>query len=271
MSNSSEFLKNLVEAGKALSGGGGGIVSRVKVEFGFHQYVSGHDYWSFFKPVESQEAMADVKAELVGRLQKAGCGDTPNFGVKVTIDKNVLSRDKPYKTDLQKFIPTWQEDAFQLIYDAIESADLPIGKWFYGRVEYKANPYNVKQGEAGKTDEDQNGKPCFPTIRVPTEKFADETAAKAAVTNKGSGSSVSSDNSQWSQTAIESYGPDMSGLEKQTDEILKWLDEAKKGNAFNNDADNFPLPTPPTPPNLKKYIAEIYAIESSDVDLLIPF
>ena len=71
---------------------------------------------------------------------------------------------------------------------------------------------------------------------------------------------------KWSAKAIENYGPDMSGFLSNTDDIAEWLCKAKQGIPFNNDAVNFPLPVLSTFFDLKKYIADIYDIETSDID-----
>ncbi len=270
MSNS-DFLNRMRKAGEKYSGSGGaGIVGRILIEFGLHRYVTGHEFWSFWKPVIEENEMDIIAGELKARMQEAGNTDEPSFGVKITIKKDILSRTEPYKADLQEFIPAWQKDSFDLIYDAIEKSDLPVNEIFYGRIQYKANPFFVKKGEDGKTETDQHGVPRYPSIRLPVEKFSNEQTAKDAA--GGSSSSVST-TSQWSEKAFKAYNlkGDMSSLESSTAQILKCLKDAGEGIAFNNDAETYELPVPPTPPNLKKYIADIYNIESSDIDLMIPF
>lgn len=266
---SREFLNKMREEGKKHSGGGGaGIVGRVLIEFGLHRYVSGHDFWSFWKPTPDPDDVEDVKQELSGRLQQAGCGDSPNFGLKITIRKDVLGKDEPYKDDLKEFVPDWQEDSFGLVCDAMEQGNLLVHEEFFGRVEYKANPYFVKQGEAGKKDKDQNGNPRYPSVRVPVERFADEAAARAAV---GGGSS-SNGNTQWSAKAMEAFANDEAAIEGSATEAYTWYKKALEEKVpYNNDAANFPLPSPPTPPNIKKYIATIYSLEAADLDQVIPF
>jgi uncharacterized protein YukE len=269
--SSRDFINEMIKAGEKYSGvSGQGIISRVKIEFGLHRYVAGHDFWSFWKPCISNKEVDSVGQELQGRLQQAGCTDLPAFGVKVTIDKNVLGRNEPYKADLQEFIPAWQGDSFQMIMDYLDEGNLPMNEFFWGKVQYKANPFFVKQGEAGKKEIDQNGNPRFPSVRVPVEKFASEEAAHAAAVGGGNSGSANV-NSQWSQTAIDAYGPNMDTLDQLANEINECLTNATNGIPFNDDPKNFPLPKPPTPPNLKKYVADIYTIESTDLDLLTPF
>ncbi|MHC4752871.1 MAG: hypothetical protein ACYTFW_23750 [Planctomycetota bacterium] len=265
--SSKDFLDRMRKAGEKYSGGGGGgVIGRIKVEFGLHRYVAGHDFWSFWKPAADEAELVSVNEELVGRLQKAGCSDNPAFGVKVTIDKNVLGRDEPYKANLQEFIPAWQEDSFEMIMNYLEEANLPTSEWFWGRVQYKANPHFVKQGEAGKKETDQNGNPRFPSVRVPVEKFADEAAARASVTASDS-SNVTSDDSKWSDLARKTFDGNMSALEKSEEEILAWVKNISEGKAMTG----YELPSPLTPVTAKKQVAEIYGIETSDIDLMMPF
>lgn len=266
--DSKQFLDSMLKAGEKWTGGGGsGVIGRIKIEIGLHRYVAGHDFWSFWKAAADAADLDRVGEELTGRLRQAGCSDAPMLGIKVTIAKDVLSRDEPYKADLQEFIPNWQKDAFELLANHIHEASLPFGEWFYGKVEYKANPFFVKQGEAGKKETDQNGNPRFPSIRVPVEKFANEAAARAAVGggNASGGSAVT--NSEWSDTARKNY-PDIKILTALGGEIATWYTKIMGGEPFAGDAENFPLPSPLTPPNVKKQLAAAYDVETADLDLL---
>jgi hypothetical protein len=72
--SSKDFLDRMRKAGEKYSGGGGGgVIGRIKVEFGLHRYVAGHDFWSFWKAAANEAELGNVNEELVGRLQKAGC------------------------------------------------------------------------------------------------------------------------------------------------------------------------------------------------------
>ncbi len=267
MSKSADFLKRLKEEAEesGYSGGGAGTVARIIIELGLHRYVAGNEFWSFWKPLgDGENEMARVGKELTDRLKNAGCADSPQFGAKITIKKDAIGRD-PFKADLMEFIPDWQ-DGFELIVDAVNTLALPFNEVFYGRFQYKPNPHFVKKGEAGKTEIDQKGVARYPSIRLPIEIFANEAVARAAA----GGSPQTTSNTKWSHTAQASY-PDVSEIENTSGEILAWFEKAKEGVAYNNDAENFPLPVPPTPPALKKYIADLYFLEPGDIDMLIPF
>jgi hypothetical protein len=51
-------------------------------------------------------------------------------------------------------------------------------------------------------------------------------------------------------------------------EVSEWYTKMISGTPFANDPENFPLPTPLTPPAVKKQLAESYAVETADIDVL---
>lgn len=267
MSNMREFLDQMREEGLKATGGGVGlgVVGKVLVQFGVHRFVPGHDFWEFWAEIKKPEEAQAKTAELANKLKEAGVTDSPNFGIRVTVLKDTLSAQAPYKKDLAEFTPQWQADAYKLIEDSLYENDLPISEVFYGQVQYKANPFHIAKGEAGKTDKDQNGNPRFPSVRVPVRKFKDEAEARAFV--QASGAKSGNRLPPFSDTAKTNY-PDLNSLVSCAEEIHLHLSKAQQGEAFMGDAENYPLPTPPTLPNLKKYIAGIYSIEASDIDLL---
>lgn len=274
MSNMREFLDQMREEGQKATGGGGnlGIVGKVLVQFGVHHFVAGHDFWEFWLKTKTHDEIPIRTAELAEKLKEVGITDSPNFGLRVTVFKDVLSRESPYKDNLVEFTEVWRKETYKVIEDSVFENGLPVGEVFWGQVQYRANPFHVAKGEAGKTDKDQQGNPRFPSIRVPVRKFANEAEARAFVQAsgaKGSGNSLP----PFSETAKANY-PDLQSLVSCAEEIHLHLSKAQKGEAFMDDAENYPLPTPPTPPNLKKYIANIYSIEATDIDLLrvdVPF
>lgn len=283
MSNMREFLDQMREEGRKLSGGSTslGMVGKVLVQLGFHQYIKGQnqDFWYYWAAVTTFDEMEAKAAEVNGKLRQDGASDNARFGVRVTVFKDVLSSDQPYKKDISEFTAEWQTESFNLVSESIIENDLPLGEVFWGQVKPKANPFHVAKGEAGKTDKDQNGNPRYPAIRVPVKKFANEAEARAFVEANGA---KSSDNlPPFSDTAKANY-PDLQSLVSCAEEIHLHLSKAQKGEAFMGDTENYPLPKhpvkpdelPPPLPLLKKYIAGIYSIEASDIDLLhveVPF
>jgi len=241
-----------------------GIVGEIKIEFGFHCYIEGNDFWKFYrgfnKPEDTQAAFLSAK----DAVENAG-GDARQLrpGVCVKIYADVLSRDTPYAADLREFTPRWQEGAYSMILDAIGS--LPIGEKFYGQVQYKANPYHVAKGEAGKTSEDREGNPAYPTIRVPVQKFTKQEAIDfvAANSNTSNVSTISD------------------AAQSNAQEILDNWAIAQQGNCPFPDTPeytkSFPLmPEKMTPPERKGYenqvvqwLAKVWEVTASDIDQLI--
>ena len=257
-----------------------GFVTQILVEFGFRVWIDDgvqRDPLTFWKQCQDKSEADVIKSELQARVDEQNLNGKMHFTLRVFADKNTLGRD-PSDWDTNKFFDEWQwdkkpdgpETCFNLIVDSMDKNKLPFGEKFWGRYELRGNPYYVAQGESGKVPSKKDPtKKFFPSFPLPVEMYANEQVAQDAA--KSSGTSTSTTNSQWSDLAVKNYGPDMSGLEKSSDQILDWLEKAKKGVAFNNDTENFPLPVPPTPPNLKVYVAGIYNIEVSDIDLMIPF
>lgn len=265
---SKEFLARIREIGKEFSGGGGGgVVSRMIIETGYHRYVDGHDFWSFWKPCnpENKEDCERIAAELNNRLREAGSSDSVSFGFKVTIKKDVLGRDA-WAGNKQEFAPEWQ-DHYNLIEAALEEAgNIPVNEEFWGRAEFKADPYALSKGEDGKK-KGKDGVKRFPSVSVPVQVYANETEARAAA-GGGSSSSGPANNSHWSDKALASYADTSGPSEMVVKEILDHLENAKKSIPIH---DSMPLPTPATPPKIKQYIADAYDVEVADLDQMIPF
>lgn len=248
--------------------GGGGTIARILLEVGLHRYVAGHNFWSFWKPIGAAEGEMDrVGNELSERLLKAGSSELPMFGIKITIKKDVIGRD-PFKADLQEFIPDWQ-DGYGLVVDAIKNLDLPIGETFYGKFQYKSNPYFVKKGEAaGKTETDQNGVARYPSIRLPIEKFSNEAAANEAAAKLAAGDSSSGNSaSQWSDMLKKNYPDPIKFADDNTSDIHKIYNQIKGGTLPFAGAP--PLPDPLNPMTAKKYVAVMYTCEAGDIDIIL--
>jgi hypothetical protein len=265
--SSTDFLEQMREAGKDAASGGQGIIGQIKIEFGLHRYVTDHDFWTFWKPIGARDDIDSVEAELIDRLHKAGSNERPNLGVRVTIKKEVLSRDTPYEKDLSEFTTAWQQDGYNLVLDHIESGQLPVGEWFYGRVQYIANPYFVKQGEVGKKDVDQNGNPRFPAIRVPVEKFADEAAARAMVDDSATGDGKYD---QLSEKAKASY-PNYDIFKLQSEQVLTWYEKALNGEGMpNKPIKDYQKEDGTIDKEVAKiYMADIWQLETGDIELLL--
>lgn len=233
-------------------------VARMILRFGYSGFLSGHKPSEFFKSYAKPEDNEDVADEVSVVLAAAGSKRAASFGIEFEVPQGT-NTSTLVTWDIKKIIMIDNRDnsEYQILIAALNEGQFPIGEWFWG--SYKSVETGEYKNDAGET------KKRF--LPVPVEKFANEMDAKATVIG---GKEAASTDTKWSDTARANY-PDTNDIEKLSEEILKWLDKAKEGIAFNDDAENFPLPTPSTPPSLKKYIADLYTIDASDIDLLIPF
>jgi hypothetical protein len=277
MSTSSDFLKQMSEAGSKLDSGGGlGCVGRILVEFGFHGYPkvkgSGLDFWFAWRPASDTNDMERAKADCQAKLNEHKADSQARFGIKITIFKDAFTG--PYSRDLAEFIPEWSRDGiiYKMVLDTLMEHDIPVNQVFYGQAAYKADPYQVSLGEEGKTATDKDGNlfnpPRYPTIRVPVKIFKDEATAKAFMNDQGGSSDI-----KWSEVAVKNFGAEGPNDSLQT-EIVKWYEEAKAGRAYANDPATYAgLPDKPTENEAKEYICGCYNdhIEPGDIDLMLPF
>ena len=274
--SSLDFLNKMREIGDEFGKQGGAeFITQIKLEFGFYAYAGPDiDRMRFWKRCEDMKEAGIIKAEVQADLDHAEIKEQPDFCLHIFANGNCLGRD-PKGFDDNLFIAKWQWDTKQdgietcasLIFASMEENKLPFGELFWGKYQLKSNPYHVNLGETGKKESKKEpGKFYWPTFVLPIYKFANEAEAQAAV----GGDSQATNNGKWSATALANYS-DPTQIESSTEEILKYLKNAEKGIPFNDDADSYPLPVPLTPPNVKKYIADIYLIEPSDINLLIPF
>lgn len=278
--STSDFLKEMEKIGEEHGRQRSSIsfVTQMVIEFGFYLYVDGHDKMAFWKVCEDRTEAPVIKAELQARLNEFGITEEPDYAMHIWADRNVIGRDAS-DWDNSKVYSRWQwrnkdksPTCFTLIEEQILKNDFPLdGKKFWGRYIFKSNPYHVALGEAGKKKSKKDGKMYWPSFVLPVEKFANEKAAKAFMDGQKRSSNI-----KWSATALAAFG-DEGPMESLQEEILKWLNEAKKGNYYANDKKNYPeLPDRPTESEARAYIAGIYeGIETEDIKAiettLIPF
>jgi len=291
MSTYQDFLDEALKEGQShVSTRGIGAIGSIKIEMGYHLCPKGHKFWDFWKPIlheknlkEESEAAIEKKLKEASKaafdsckekLKAAGYNEGPKFGVKITLYADILSGDH-YRADRQEFNEPWT-DAGKMIIESMGDNEFPTNQVFYGQVKSVPDPYKVKQGDSGKTAKDKDGNlfnpPRFPNILVPVLKFGTKQEALDFITANGGVNDNNNDLPNFSELAKSNY-PDLNSLQSSAEEINEWLAKAHQGIEFNNNADGFPLPVPPTPANLKKYIAAIYQIEAGDINLLqeIPF
>lgn len=270
-----DFLKQMSEAGKKFDSGGGiGCVGRILVEFGFHGYPkvkgSGLDFWFAWRPATDIDDMERAKLDCQAKLNEHKAEVQARFGMKITIFKDAFTG--PYNRDLAEFIPEWSRNGliYNTVLDMLMENEIPVNEVFYGQAIYKADPYQMSLGEAGKIATDKDGNlfdpPRYPTIRVPVKVFKDEAAAKTFVAEQGNSRGI-----EWSEVAVANFGSEGPSDDLQA-EIVKWYNEAKAGKPYANDATTYAgLPDKPTEDEAKEYICGCYSdhILPADIDLML--
>lgn len=265
MSNS-DFLKKMLEEGeKHSSKPVYKTIGRINISFAYNCFVKDRGRTDFLKLFKDNSDAKRVAAEVTARAIEAGGKMEAVLGFYYRIPKEyLLGFEAEY--DKTRFVSRFgEEEDFMAIYDAINELDLPLNEDFWCACKSIESLSAVAKGEDGKYT-NQKGKDVYPTFLVPVEKFINEQAAREVVGGSGL-VSTSNVNSKWSETAIKAY-PEGNLPEE---EILKWFEAAKEGIPFNNNAENFSLPVPSNELTCKKYIAEIYSIETVDIDQMIPF
>jgi hypothetical protein len=263
--DSKQFLKEMLEVGyrdgdKPTSK----TIAKVKFELGYSGFCKGHSMTALFRPYQEPGKSLEVKAAVSDHIKKLGGQSEAYLGVKYEVPaENIISFDSQY--DKEHFVRAEdEEEDFKQIMDAIADLSIPLNEWVW--VAYKSidSPTKVAKGE--KFQPKDGGEAKYRKIIVPVEKYADEQAAREGSGNKGNGATAA-DDSQWSDVARKNY-PDINTLIVLADEVSEWYTKMVGGTPFANDPENFPLPTPLTPPGVKKQLAEAYTVETADIDIL---
>lgn len=262
--DSKQFLKEMLEAGEKHGDKPiGKTIGKVRFELGFSGFCAGHSMVSLFRPFQEPGKVAEIKAAVDVHIKGLGGQGGAFLGIKYQVPaENIISFEAEYGKE--GFVQQISEEAdFKEIFDAISDLSIPLNEWVW--IAYKSvnSPTAVAKGEDGKF-EARDGERKYRKIIIPIEKFANEQAARVAA--GGNDASVA-DNSQWSDTARESY-TDIGVLAALASEVSEWYTKMIGGTAFANDPASFPLPKPLVPPAVKKQLAEAYAVETADIDLL---
>lgn len=251
-----EFLKQMREAGEEHSASQDFLtVAKMRIQFGYSGFVSGERGESFFKPYGNPKDAGRVALEVTERLKGSGSKQDSVFAILLDVPEETNSGEKVKWSIKQVTFTNNDEDSeYQTLFNALDESDCPINEWFWG---------SYKNIVTGTYEKDGVMKKRY--LSLPAEHFKNEADAMASV-----GGKVGSTSSHWSDFALGIYDS-ANDIEKLSDQVLDWYEKAKKGIAYNDDAENFPLPVPLTPPAAKGYIAEIYQIEPGDIDLMVPF
>ena len=180
-----------------MESGGGGIIALTEVSTGYKVFPPGVDQVDAYFPAPAgkanKKAQGEAKKKAAKLLSDHGMDDRPQFGIMIRCEKaNAFTRGQA---------ATWSQDRFfwaanytqackEVVIPALKElgvAPLPWTGW--ARIGFKPDPYKVEQGEAGKTDEDQEGNPRFPQVAYVTEVFPDKKAAMEAVGDMPTGDS----------------------------------------------------------------------------------
>jgi len=185
---SSNFWDTFEQADREESGGGG-IVGLVNVRTGYKVYASGADQEeSFFDaPAGSKQARATAKAAATKYAAVHGANQARwSILLHVPVDSATRVIDGEWKPvtwsqDRYFVTNTWTSAAKEVVVPSLKAAgvtEIPSSIW--ARIGFKPDPYKVEQGDAGKTDADQDGNPRFPQVAYIVEQFTDLDAARAA-------------------------------------------------------------------------------------------
>ncbi len=185
------------EVGKKASGS----IAQIKVEFGWHRYISKElGFWFAFVPVPSKDESDAAQEACYTILKKNGSTESPSFGLRTYIFGET-ALPTPWKSDSGEFIAIWQSDAYDMLQKKLVLvAGFAFNKTLWARFKNVPDPFFVAQGESGKqvlridkddkAIKDSEGKNIYDykTIRVVTEVFPNEIAARKAA-DEGSASS----------------------------------------------------------------------------------
>lgn len=252
-SSSSEFLKSMKEAGEKHSAKPEFVtIAKIKIQFGYSGYLAGHrpsELFKLFSKVEDAEACA---LSVTARLAELGSKREAVAAVMFLVpEESNLSTLVTWNIEQVVMLDTKEDSEYQLFFSALSDADFPINEWFWG---------SYKNDVVGSYEKDGATKKKY--LSLPVEAFANEAEAR-----KASGSEVASSSSKWSELAQATYEGNMEILENDADNMLGFLEKIKAGD--NSDFPNRPLPTLLNPVTAKQYIADIYVVETSDIDQLI--
>lgn len=257
MSSSSEFLKSMKEAGEKHSAPPEFVtIAKIKIQFGYSGYLAGHrpsELFKLFDKVEDAEACA---LSVTARLAELGSKREAVAAVMFSVpEESNLSTLVTWNIKQVVMLDTKEDSEYQLFWSALSDADFPINEWFWGSYKNDVVGSYKKSGVTKKK-----------YLSLPVEVFANEAEAKKA---SGIDAVSTSSMSKWSELAQETYEGNMEILENDANNMLGFLEKIKAGD--NSDFPNRPLPSPLNPVTAKQYIADIYTIETSDIDQLIPF
>jgi len=190
-----EYVDGMNEAGKKASGGNPGNIAQVKVEFGWHRYISKElGFWFAFVPVPTKSDSDASKDACIAILKENGSTESPSFGMRTYI-YGETALPTPWKSDSGEFIAIWQSDAYNMLQQRLVRVEgFAFNKTLWVRIKNVPDPYFVNQDKKtelrkdrdGFAIKDDNGENIYDykTVRVITEVFPNKIAAEKAA-NEG--------------------------------------------------------------------------------------
>lgn len=186
------------EKDAASEGGSGGIIAMtVEVETVYKGFVAGLDQAEAYRTIPVG-ASKKIKAAAKAAILELGA-DRAQYGVQIRVHRdNAVSGGKPvtWQADRFFFQASWNDACKSVVVPSLKDAGI-VALPFKGcaRIGFKPNPFNVAQGDAGKTDADQEGNPRFPQVAYIIEVFKDADAARAAIGGEASEDTTPTTNS----------------------------------------------------------------------------
>ncbi len=189
------FVDGMNEAGKKASSGNLGNIAQVKVEFGWHRYISKElGFWFAFVPVPTKSDSDTSKDACITILRKNGSTESPSFGMRTYI-YGETALPTPWKSDSGEFIAIWQSDAYDMLQQRLVHVEgFTFNETLWARIKNVPDPYFVNQNKKTELRKDRNGFAIkdengeniydYKTIRVITEVFPNKIAAEKAA-NEG--------------------------------------------------------------------------------------
>lgn len=190
------FVDGMNEVGKKASGGSPGNIAQVKVEFGWHRYISKElGFWFAFVPVPSKDKSDAAQEACYAILKKNGSTESPSFGLRTYIFGET-ALPAPWKSDSGEFIAIWQSDAYDMLQKKLVLVEgFAFNKTLWARFKNVPDPYFVSQNKKTELRKDRDGIAIkaengeniydYKTVRVVTEVFPNEIAAQKAADEGG--------------------------------------------------------------------------------------
>jgi hypothetical protein len=257
--SSNDFLNRMLEAGEKHSASDEFLtVAKMIIRFGYSGFLAGHKPADLFVTYEDPNDADKCADTVTEKLASLGSSRKAVFAIEFNIPE----------ADNTSTLVTWdinqvtlkdnkEGSEYRLLVDAIKESSCPISEWFWG--SYK----NIPTGEYEK-----NGETKKRYMSLPVDVFANEEAARQSA---GASGSVGVIEKPWSDKVLAQYDPPGS-FEEQADDIHSWLKKAAAGQEMAG----FPIAEykdeggKVNVVQAKRYVAQCWGVETTDIDLLPP-